>query len=220
MGFVRESLVLVFLSSLTAAPVAQGLVSDDRDVFNIRVHLQIDPSSRSTFVAADLKEETAGLWRPYGVHIEWVDADAGGAAPRSFCLEAILEGKLRVRDEPKRTTILGRAIVNLDGPSAQPIRVSVDATDQVLVSRRAASPVAIVHTRELSRALGRVLAHEIGHVLLGPYRHDAAGLMRAAFLPDELAAPSRAAFRLSGSGLGQLRSRIHVLARMANDRID
>ena len=38
----------------------------------------------------------------------------------------------------------------------------------------------------LSRALGRALAHEIGHYLLGTSRHTARGLMRAHFLPWEL----------------------------------
>ena len=38
----------------------------------------------------------------------------------------------------------------------------------------------------LARALGRALAHEIGHYLLGTSRHAARGLMRAHFSPLEL----------------------------------
>jgi hypothetical protein len=63
----------------------------------------------------------------------------------------------------------------------------------------------------MGRALGRVLAHEIGHVLLAVRQHDRSGLMRAVFTPAELGAPDREAFRLTSDDLGRLRSRIQVM---------
>lgn len=41
--------------------------------------------------------------------------------------------------------------------------------------------------RLLPRALGRALAHELGHYLLARRAHSAAGLMREAFRPEDLA---------------------------------
>jgi hypothetical protein len=41
----------------------------------------------------------------------------------------------------------------------------------------------------LPRALGRALAHEIGHYLLRTREHAARGLMRASFRPEDLVAP-------------------------------
>jgi hypothetical protein len=114
---------------------------------------------------------------------------------------------------PPNGTVLGSALVELDGLGTRSIRVSFDATEKVLASWPAGqiSTGRIVHGRVLARALGRVLAHEIGHVLLAVPAHDKTGLMRAAFRPDELAKPDGAPFRLTWNDVGRLRSRIRVL---------
>jgi hypothetical protein len=78
----------------------------------------------------------------------------------------------------------------------------------------------VVTDRELARALGRVLAHEIGHVLLGARNHDQTGLMRVSFLPDELAAADRAPFRLTCLDVGRLRSRIGILTGIEQQPAD
>src|SRR4029453_1036018 len=48
----------------------------------------------------------------------------------------------------------------------------------------------ILYDLFLARGLGRALAHEIGHYLLGTSRHTARGLMRAHFSPVELREPA------------------------------
>jgi hypothetical protein len=97
----------------------------------------------------------------------------------------------------------------LDTPTRRPIRVSLDATASVLATRS----VPRVSDRDLARALSRVLAHEIGHVLLGAPYHDQAGLMRAVFLPEELADPDRRPFRLTCNGIARLGSRLRALTK-------
>jgi hypothetical protein len=52
-----------------------------------------------------------------------------------------------------------------------------------------------------------VLAHEVGHVILGAPFHRPAGLMRAQFSADELAAPDRRPFALTGVDVARLQSR-------------
>lgn len=51
--------------------------------------------------------------------------------------------------------------------------------------------------RVVGRAIGRVLAHEIGHVLLGSKQHAPRGLMRAVQRADELVDPARNRYRLA-----------------------
>ena len=70
---------------------------------------------------------------------------------------------------------------------------------------------------ELARALGRVLAHEIGHVLLRLPLHDATGLMRAVLSPSELAEPNRSRLGLANRSVGRLRSRLAALAQVDGD---
>ena len=49
----------------------------------------------------------------------------------------------------------------------------------------------------LARALGRALAHEIGHYLLASSEHSARGLMKAQLVANDLFGPSRGAFGLT-----------------------
>jgi len=48
----------------------------------------------------------------------------------------------------------------------------------------------------LSRALGRALAHEIGHYLLGSKDHSAAGLMKGSHVASDFLAPQRDGFEI------------------------
>ena len=52
----------------------------------------------------------------------------------------------------------------------------------------------------------------IGHVLLAVPSHAPRGLMRKTFAPGDLAALDRARFRLTGSDVGRLRSRVRMLS--------
>jgi hypothetical protein len=178
-------------------------------LFEVRVRLRIDPLIRSTAILQMLKDETDSLWRPYGVHLEWVDARPGDGAAEGFFVEAVIDRRGDGQAQPDQA-VLGRAWVPQDAAGERPIHVSFDAIEQMLLRRPSSVPV--VSEYDMGRALGRVLAHEIGHVLLAVRHHDHAGLMRAVFAPSELGAPDRSPFRLTCDGVGRLRSRIQVLS--------
>ncbi len=57
-----------------------------------------------------------------------------------------------------------------------------------------------------ARALGRVLAHELGHLLLRLNGHRDRGLMRSTFSHRSLIARGRGAFRLSADDLDAIRA--------------
>jgi len=56
--------------------------------------------------------------------------------------------------------------------------------------------------------IGRVIAHEIGHWLLGTRGHSATGLMRAVQGVSELAEPGRTSFRLDPGDVLRLKKRV------------
>jgi hypothetical protein len=60
----------------------------------------------------------------------------------------------------------------------------------------------------MARALGRVLAHEIGHFVLALPSHAPSGLMRPTFSGRELTTLDRKAFALSAELLPRLRDRL------------
>jgi hypothetical protein len=65
-----------------------------------------------------------------------------------------------------------------------------------------------VDERALGTALGRVLAHELGHLLLRLNGHRENGLMKASFSHRALAGKSDGAFRLSEEDLERVRAAI------------
>ena len=188
-----------------------GVRAQEPEPFALRVHLRIDRVIPFRANAADLRDETEQLWRPYGVHIEWADACDGDPGVRGLCVEAALAQRIHEPDRPNGAIVLGLASAEPAGPAgARSILVSVDATIRVLALRRTSlsSVAAMVPGRELTRALGRVLAHEIGHVLLDMWFHDETGLMRATYDPHELANRNRVPFRLTEGARARLRSRL------------
>jgi hypothetical protein len=179
--------------------------ADQSGFFPVQIRLHADHMVSSTSILPILKDETESIWRPYGVQVEWVDAQLGEIAAEGFSVEVVIDRRSEGPADTDRA-VLGRAFVPKDGG---PIRVSIDATERMLLRRQSAGP--FVAERDMGRALGRVLAHEIGHVLLAVRNHDHVGLMRAVFSPMELGSPDRQSFRLSRDGLGRLRSRIEMM---------
>jgi hypothetical protein len=204
----RRFLILLAALRLSAGPAMEAC---DYSRFDVGVHLQIDRSIAAAIDTRVLKEETSSLWTPYGVDLVW-DESADRTLERSS-LEVIIEPRLPGDTTPAGASILGQARLAIEGLSQRPILVSFNATQRVLAlqtNRRAA-----IHSEqdyELARALGRVLAHEIGHVLLAIPNHDTVGLMRPVFLPNELGESDRVPFRLTCGAVGRLRSRIRVIA--------
>ena len=146
----------------------------------------------------------------YGVHITWSDSNS---QTEPFPLTAVLGSQIEQPGALAGQPVLGRAVVEPNRRPTRPIRVSFDATEQTLARRPYAwtSIAGHVQERELARALGRVLAHEIGHVLLAFRSHEHTGLMREGFTPEELVRSDRTPFALTANSVGRLRSRIERL---------
>lgn len=71
-----------------------------------------------------------------------------------------------------------------------------------------------------ARAVGRVLAHELGHLLMRLYRHRDGGLMRASFSHSALTAKSNRKFRMSESDFRQVRAFLERLQKRSHRRLD
>jgi hypothetical protein len=186
--------------------------AEAKNGFDIRLRFRIDRSIRSERVATQLKREAEAIWGAYGIQLEWTDGDTSDPSPSGVSLDVTVQrgaGVASIEQSP----ILGRTVVTSDTRSWRPIRVSFDAVEKILSDRMLSrvSGGAMVMEPELARALGRVLAHEIGHVLINTADHDQAGLMRASFSADELAQPDRTPFQLTCRAINQLNDRLHAL---------
>ena len=175
----------------------------------VHVHLRIDRSITSRPLEALAKSEATAIWREYGVDLQWGDQ---GLEP-ALCLDAFVEGR-----RPQQTVAIGHTPLVLahtmiapDTIVRAPIRVSFEAMEALLDAHHFSS--LIERDRGVAIALGRVLSHEVGHVLLGsPGYHDPEGLMKARFMADDLVRLERSRFRLADRSIVRLRERIAALS--------
>ena len=163
-------------------------------------------------------DETAALWKPYDVALTWIAVDASRGTPPFGMVRVLKEGcRVEPLCAPTDRRRLG-AVVFRD-ESATPdntLMLSVATVVDVVArvtwhDRRLTDLPAQSRDHLIGRALGRVLAHEIGHYVLGIRRHSANGLMRSEFRGDQLIGPSRGPFEVPAAEMPLLQIRLAQL---------
>jgi hypothetical protein len=136
----------------------------------VRVHDTVNVGESEMFAA---RREVAAILEEAGIEIEWRDCAVGCAEPPA--LEEVL---LRIARAPAGIppASLGASLVDLEQEAGVLATVYADRI-AALAGRARVAP---------GRLLGRAVAHEIGHLLLGTSRHAASGLMRAVWSEHEL----------------------------------
>lgn len=178
------------------------------------LQLVIGPEANLADMAVpDLLREIRAIWAP----VLQVVLEPATAPPRDRAIRLML----RTEDRPGRpadhvdrshTPALGW-IEFVDGVPKPVITVSVArarvSVNGAVVAGRLVQelPPAVSH-RLTAVALGRAIAHEIGHYLLQSTAHSRTGLMRAGFSPRELTARSTAGLQLSPAERQRIASRL------------
>jgi len=170
----------------------------------VTMNARFDRSVSSSVTKSVARQEAAGIWHDYGVEILW---DRSAVEP-ALHFDVVVASAKTERVPSNSFAVLGRTELDHEGEVVGPIRVNYEAIEEVLEFRETSSP--LLREREMGRALGRVLAHEIGHALLGhPAFHDAEGLMRVSIPVDDLVSPDRRFLQLSDASIDRLRRRVH-----------
>jgi hypothetical protein len=202
---------------VVAAAASTGVIARAaaRQAVTVGILLEGHASAAARLVPA-LIAEADQIWRPRGVQIVSV---AKSAVPREdvrltlnfATLSTVLPSANRSKDE--RASGLGSIWFDEDGAPGDTITID-DAAVMVRIAQATLNnrPLAdwppAVADQVMGRALGRVLAHEIGHYLLRSKLHQAHGLMRAVFTGSDLAAWDRTRFALDASMLPRLRANL------------
>ena len=195
---------------LAIAATLWGPRADAGVCVNVDVHATTPAMSR--MMARALEREAAAIWRPYGVDLHW---------PSSPC--AVEDASFDVLIAPTLpqaadgAPVLGRTHVDLKPVEHMPILIDYGATERTVATLTvgaltAAIGVQRVGPREMGRALGRILAHEIGHVLLAMPQHQRHGLMRESYQAMDLVYPLRAQYGLSSDEIARLRERFQWIS--------
>jgi hypothetical protein len=140
---------------------------------------------------AKAEEEASRIFREVGVELAWLDCPtshdveekypacglSSGALPVDL---RILPSSMAARVKSSRDE-LGLAVPSAQAESASAAWVFYERAEQL-----AASEVA-----SRAQILGHAIAHEIGHLLLGPDHHSSRGIMRANWRRRDLEEASR-----------------------------
>lgn len=122
--------------------------------------------------AALIREATA-IWRRAGIELRWHRGEIRTAdAPR---LPVLVLPATQVLDDH----VWGVGTLRRDQNGAPIVVTSIAAGEKILSSAGFAGEPLTVRRHRLGLVLGRAVAHEIGHYLLGTSRHATGGLMRA-----------------------------------------
>jgi hypothetical protein len=155
--------------------------------------------------------EAAAIWSPYGVVVERA-APSGRATGDAVVLTVVFGSSPSTQSRPATPQgPLGAIDFAADGTPGRVLTVFFDLLMR-FVSR--ASLMAVTEDRwpqsmrdlVVGRAMGRVVAHEIGHYLFDARQHTPMGLMRAEHRADDLFSPSRAPFTLSAGDARRLQA--------------
>jgi len=161
----------------------------------------VDPTVRAHAIS-----EAARIWRQYGVSL--VTGDATDCADVS---DAALRVTIGLgRDAASGDAGLGAIEFASDGTPGSTIVLNYGAVTRIATS----APVMGLHPalwpaglrdEIIARALGRALAHEIGHYLLRSPLHASAGLMKARQKGSVLSSPNDRPFALTAPDRARLR---------------
>jgi hypothetical protein len=156
-----------------------------------------------------------------GIALRWLDCRVPGSGNAGWtigadCDEPVEEGRefiVRVVErvpanlkDADRVLTLGTSM--LDRSTRGGVLITVDLFPVRLIAERAAS--------DPSTLLGRSIAHELGHLLLGRAEHPRSGLMRAFWSQDELRGVRPADWRFSPGEAARMRQGLRSRARAAN----
>jgi hypothetical protein len=137
-----------------------------------------------------------------GLASQFHDCSSNVRSSAKVCAASPAPGDLIIRmvqapagSQPQKRHVLGFATIDAE---TQRGTMATVFTDRVgALSRLARVP--------LETVLGRTIAHEIGHLLLGTNEHGTTGLMRETWTLEELANPGRQHWSFTAAELARLR---------------
>lgn len=191
------------LSSLVVAPLVaqpppEGTPELERASNACRLRISVLQSAvLSAAASRAMQDEVQRIWQPHGVSFAWRTMDPADSVPPATLMLLVRSGGLDTSSSP----VTGVVVFATPVRPVTLIRLQI-ATDRVLESARVGGRLLGqwppgVRDPYIGLALGRVLAHEIGHYVLATRQHTETGLMRPVFPVDEVVGPHGAGFRLS-----------------------
>jgi hypothetical protein len=163
---------------------------------------------------ANARVTVDAIFKGAKIALEWIDCrvpQSGGAS----CTDPLRTGRelmLRLMDQPhepaysRRVLTLGTSMLDLEQGGG--VLMTIDLFPIRTIAEQAST--------DFPTLLGRAIAHEIGHLLLGTAQHPREGLMRARWLQDELRGLKPAHWEFSPREAADMRHGLAIKARTSN----
>jgi hypothetical protein len=154
-------------AATAAALVAGRQAAAGERVHRIAVHV-VNDALVDPLDLAKAEHEAQLIYEAAGVRITWVAgmAESGHAAAAMDVRVILLDGKMseqKIRKDRVGDHVLGQA---------------AHGTSRAAIFTSRVEAIALTIGSCFTRVLGRVMAHEIGHLVLPPNSHSATGIMR------------------------------------------
>src|SRR5690349_11389048 len=182
---------------LIAAALAVALAAAPSPMPPMTVRVVVAAGIAPGLVTA-LLAETDAVWRPNGVAFSWTrEVNAVRRAERPFQAAPLLVviGHMTRRGPDNRLPL---GWITFDDPTTPEPQISMSYSNAVALLENSAGVVGVAATMPrlrrdtlLARAMGRALAHELGHYLLASKAHSSVGLMRGVQTAFELFSTER-----------------------------
>lgn len=210
------ALVVTLAGAAYLAPVATPMLADGRPPqltlnLNLATSLELSAVSIGSLVA-----EVNAIWWNSNMSLSWHTADVSEPLPAMPESEDWLRVLVLARQpgSSEIPTFTVGELVRYEG--SRPLAIA-----SLTGARRVVDEAARFHIlegprdydRRLGVVLGRAVAHEIGHYLLGTSTHSSHGLMRATIDAHEFADVRSRAFMLDSAGRNQLLQRVATRLR-------
>ena len=171
---------VIFLVSVVAAASADAFGAEPALTVAVRTYNYATVPSEELAAARAEAEQIFGKAQ---IRVGWKDCRVPGTNEGAACTEPMLTGsdlllRLIERTPPEGEKIVALGESMLDREQRGGVLMTVDLFPVRAVAARASTSVPAL--------LGRTIAHEIGHLLLGSGNHPRLGLMRALWSQDEL----------------------------------
>lgn len=176
-GSVSKSTPRIDRDGTGFSPADQGTV-----VLRVRVY---SFTGLSPWMLRGAETEALRMLRPVAIQLNWIDCTSRVAS--ASCLRSPQSTDLVVRFLANALPQATPSALGIAGSSGD-VAVAFIFYDRVVAMR--------THTRLLPVMLGRVMAHEITHLLLPEEDHSDVGLMRGQWAADDMRITSSACFGL------------------------